>query len=66
VLGELQGFFGAFEDDLRESEAEGVVGFFEDSTCGWELIVEGLAHADGLRTLAGKEECEFCFGIHHK
>ena len=58
VLGELEGLFGAFEDDVGEGEAEGVVGFFEDGAGGGVGVVEGAAHADGLRALAGEEESD--------
>ena len=58
VLGELEGVFGAVEDDVGECEAEGVVGFFEDGAGGGVGVVEGAAHAYGLRALAGEEECD--------
>ena len=56
MLGESEVFFGAFEDDLREWELEGVVGFLEDGAGGGVGVVEGAAHAYGLRSLAGEEE----------
>jgi len=62
VLGELEVVFGAFEDDLRERELERVVGFLEDGAGGGEGVVEGAAHAYGLRALAGEEECELDCG----
>jgi len=58
VLGELEVFFGAFEDDPGEWELEGVVGFLEDGAGGGEGVVEGAAHAYGLGALAGEEESE--------
>ena len=56
VLGELELVFGAFEDELGEGEAESFVGLVEDGASDGEVVVEIAAHADGLRTLAGKEE----------
>ena len=56
VLGELELVFGAFEDELRESEAEGFVGLVEDGAGDGEVVVEVAAHADGLRALSGEEE----------
>ena len=67
VLGELEGVFGAVEDDVGEAKAEGFVGFLEDGAGGGVGVVEGAAHADGLRALAGKEECDGGggFGVDH-
>ena len=48
VLGELEGFFGAFEDEFGEGEAEGFVGLLEDGSGGGEVVVEVAAHAYGL------------------
>ncbi len=56
VLGEFEGVVGAVEDELREREAEGVVGFFEDGAGGGEVVEEIAAHADRLRALTGEEE----------
>lgn len=66
VLGELEGVFGAVEDEVGEGEAEGVVGLFEDGAGGGVGVVEGAAHAYGLRTLAGEEEGDGggCSGAH--
>ncbi len=62
VLGELEGVFGAREDDVGEGEAEGVVGLFEDGAGGGVGVVEGAAHAYGLGALAGEEEGDFWVG----
>jgi hypothetical protein len=59
VLGELEGVFGAVEDDVGEGKAEGVVGFFEDGAGGWVGVVEGSTHAYGLGALTGEEESDF-------
>ena len=56
VLGELEGVFGTVEDEVGEGETEGVVGLFEDGAGGGVSVVEGAAHAYGLRTLSGEEE----------
>ena len=56
VLGELEVFFRAFEDELGEREAEGVVGLDEGDAGGREGFVEGESHADGLGALAGEEK----------
>ena len=56
VLGELEGVFGAIEDDFGEGEAEGFIGFFKyGAGCG-KGFSEGASHANGLGALAGKEE----------
>ncbi len=55
VFGELEGVFGAVEDDVGEGEVEGVVGFLEDGAGVGRGVVEGAAHAYGLGTLAGEE-----------
>ena len=59
VLGELEVFFGAFEDEFGEGEAEGFVGLVEDGSGGGEVVVEVAAHAYGLGALAGEEEGYF-------
>jgi hypothetical protein len=70
VLGELEGVFGAVEDEVGEREAEGVVGLFKDGPGGGAGVVEGAAHADSLGALAGEEEGDGgglrggCFSAH--
>src|ERR1700722_6361441 len=59
VLGELELVFGALEDELREGEAEGLVGLVEDGARGGELVVEIASHSNGLRALTRKEEGYF-------
>ena len=66
VLGELELVFGAFEDELREGEAEGFVGLVEDGSSGGEVVVEVAAHAHGLRALTGKEKGWFCHRDYRK
>ena len=56
VLGELELVFGAFKDELREREAERLVGLLKGGASGGEVVGEVAAHADGLRTLPGKEK----------
>jgi hypothetical protein len=56
VLGEFELVFGAFKDNLRKREAESVVGLFEDGASGGVRFGQIVAHAHGLRTLAGEEE----------
>src|ERR1700761_8972227 len=64
MLGALELVLRTFEDDLRERKAEGVIGLFEDrASCG-KSIVQCTAHADGLRTLAGKEEGDLVRSAH--
>jgi hypothetical protein len=48
VLGELELVFRAFEDELRESKAQGFVGLLEYGSGRGEVIVEVTAHANGL------------------
>ncbi len=64
VLGVLEGFGGAVEDEVGEGEAEGLVGLVEDGAGGGVGVVELAAHADGLGTLAGEEEGWFGGGVH--
>ncbi len=45
MLGELELVFGALEDELREGEAEGFVGFVEDGASDGKVIVEVAAHS---------------------
>ena len=59
VLGELELVFGALEDELREGEAEGLVGLFEDGSSDGEVVVEIAAHPYGLGALAREEEGNF-------
>jgi len=59
VLGELELVFGAFKDEFREPEAEGLVGLLEDGPGGGEVVVEVAAHTYGLRALSGEEEGGF-------
>ena len=64
VFGLLEGLGGAFEDEVREMEAEGFVGFFEDGFGGGEVLVEIETHAYGLGALAGEEEGGFDWRVH--
>jgi hypothetical protein len=56
VLGQLEGFGGAFKDDLGQRKAQGFIRFIEDCACGGEFLVEFAAHPDGLGTLAWEEK----------
>ena len=56
VLRLFEVVFGAFEDELGEGKAEGVVGLFKDGAGDGKVVEEVAAHADGLRALAGKEK----------
>src|ERR1700729_2804425 len=50
-LGELELFFGAFEDEPGEGEAESFVSLVEYGACDGEVVVEIAAHSYGLRAL---------------
>ena len=50
-------FFRPFETELRELVSERVVCFVEGGARDSKLAGEFFAHADGLGTLSGKEEC---------
>ena len=56
VGGQDQVALGPREHEQREPLPERVIHFFEDVTRRSESIRKGLAHADGLGTLAGKYE----------
>ena len=57
ILGQRQGFNRALETERAERLAERLVGLFERGTSGRRRLRERLAHADSLRTLSGKDEC---------
>ena len=50
--------FRAFEAKLRELVAEGFVGFFEGLAGDGIFLGQFFAHADRLRSLAGKEKSD--------
>ena len=51
-----QGLHRPFGHELRQALAERVVDLLEHQPCRREGLGQGLAHADGLRSLAGKDE----------
>ncbi len=53
-----QFFFRTFEAQLRQLVAESFIGLFESLPGDGIFLRQFLAHADGLRALAGKEECD--------
>jgi hypothetical protein len=56
VFGQFKLVFGAFEDELRDWEAESGICLFKDQAGNGVIVEEVATHANGLRTLAGKEE----------
>jgi hypothetical protein len=60
MLGELELFFGAFEDKPGEGEAESFVSLVEYGARDGEVVVEIAAHSYGLRALTREEEGKFC------
>ena len=50
---------GPSKQSLEIGEAESVVGFFKDPPRGRIGIGQRLAHAGGLRALAGEQKCSF-------
>ena len=57
VLRERQTLGGTIEDEIAERLAERAIGFLEHrARCG-KFLGKRLAHADGLRSLSRKEEC---------
>ena len=57
-LGEPQLLFRSLKAYLRQLVAQRLVGFFKRLPRDGILLGEILAHADGLRSLAGKNECD--------
>ena len=57
-LGQTQLVLGSLEADLRELVARGLVGFLKSLAGDGIFFREVFAHADGLRTLAGKKQCD--------
>ena len=57
VRGQRQCLFRAFEHDGRQLLAERLVDLFEDRARFGKSVGEIAAHADGLATLTGKQEC---------
>jgi hypothetical protein len=59
IFRETQLVLGTFETKLRELRSQGVVGFFECLLGNSVTASKVFAHADGLRTLAGKQEADW-------
>ena len=57
VFGEGQIAFRAFPHQPRQLLRQRVIDFLEDFARRRERIGQGLAHADGLAALSGKNEC---------
>ena len=50
--------FRTFKAQLRKLVAESFIGFFESLPGDGIFVGQFFAHADGLGSLAGKEECD--------
>ncbi len=57
IGGQAQRFLGALPDQPRQVLAQGIGGFLQRLGHG-RVIAPGIEHADGLRALARKDECE--------
>ena len=57
-LGQLQFFFRTFETKLRQLVSERLVRFLKGATSNRVIFGQLFAHANGLRTLAGKEKSD--------
>jgi hypothetical protein len=61
VFSEAQLVFGTVKKNAAQGKSQRFVGFGKGRGGDGESFGERTAHADGLRTLAGKEECDlFC------
>ncbi len=58
VFGQRQAIRGTVEDQIAQRLAERRIGFGKRLRADLELIGERLAHADRLRALSGKHECD--------
>ena len=47
----------AGEHDVRDTETEDIIGFFEKLLCFGDVVVKVFAHTDRLCTLSGKYVC---------
>jgi hypothetical protein len=59
VLGQLEVLFRTLKAESRDRKSQGFIGFFEYAARFGDSIGKRLAHAGGLRALAGKEKCSF-------
>ncbi len=59
VGSQLEFFFGAFEANLRNREAQGTIGFVKNGFGHRIFFSELFAHARVLRSLSGKHKCDF-------
>ena len=57
VLGQRQPVGGTVPHDRGELLAQRFIDLGEDIAGGGKIVRQGLAHADGLAALAGKNEC---------
>ena len=59
VLRKLQFLFGTFKTQASRAEIPARVGFIENFTGGWILLVDFPAHSGVLGSLARENKCNF-------